>query len=341
MSFMRPIRSIATALLVASVALVGCGSRDNDQAGPDTGPPASAPVTVAPTTPAPPRPPNTPPSAAAAVATATSFMRREVGMAHPVAGPFRWTGARTGQVDIRARIPGDVNPERGPVTVVSLQRLRTVWYVLGTGTEGIRVLSPRAQDPIRSPLTVMVSGGGGVEDRVRVRVTQDRFGRDLELGGAYLSRWTEESPDLTGQVAFGRPSGRTGSVVFTMASGRNGEVTSATVVRVRFTAGQQPPQILSVRSDPPLAEEDGWLQLPSGTVTFEMSATHADRARLVFTPTGTGAAWSARVVAEDRTAADGLRLAWNPEGGVLGRLTVEALGPGGTARREIGSVHRE
>ncbi|HEX5881068.1 MAG TPA: hypothetical protein VF468_22540, partial [Actinomycetota bacterium] len=86
---MRPIRSIATALLVASVALVGCGSRDSDQAGPDTGPPASAPVTVAPTTPAPPRPPNTPPSAAAAVATATSFMRREVGMADPVAGPFR------------------------------------------------------------------------------------------------------------------------------------------------------------------------------------------------------------------------------------------------------------
>jgi hypothetical protein len=43
MSSMRPIRSIATALLVASVALVGCGLRDSDQAGPDTGPPASAP----------------------------------------------------------------------------------------------------------------------------------------------------------------------------------------------------------------------------------------------------------------------------------------------------------
>ena len=189
MSFMRPIRSIATLLLVASVALVGCGSRDGDQAGPDTGPAASAPVTVAPTTPAPPRPPNT----AEAVATATSFMRREVGMARPLAGPFRWTGARTGQVDIRARIPGDVNPGRGPVTVVSLQRLRTVWYVLGTRTDALRVLSPRAQDPIRSPLTVMVSGGGGVEDRVRVRVTQDRYGRDLELGSTYLSRWTEES----------------------------------------------------------------------------------------------------------------------------------------------------
>jgi len=32
-------------------------------------------------------------------------MRREVGVLDPVAGPFRWTGDRTGQVDIRARLP--------------------------------------------------------------------------------------------------------------------------------------------------------------------------------------------------------------------------------------------
>ena len=59
----------------------------------------------------------------------------------------------------------------------------------------------------------------------------------------------------------------------------------------------------------PLAEQDGWLQLPARTVTFAVSAVHADRAQLVFTPTGSGAAWSARVVDQERTAADGLRLA--------------------------------
>ena len=42
------------------------------------------------------------------------FLERLWHRFHPVAGPFRRTGARTGQVDIRARIPGDVNPERGP-----------------------------------------------------------------------------------------------------------------------------------------------------------------------------------------------------------------------------------
>jgi len=71
-----------------------------------------------------------------------SIMRREVGVLDPVAGPFRWTGARTGQVDIRSRIPQDVNPLRGPVSTVSLQRLTKVWYVLGTRTDGIRVVSP-------------------------------------------------------------------------------------------------------------------------------------------------------------------------------------------------------
>jgi hypothetical protein len=63
-------------------------------------------------------------------------MCREVGMLDPVAGPFRLTGARTGQVDIRARIPQDANPLRGPVTTISLQRLTKVWYVLGTRTGG-------------------------------------------------------------------------------------------------------------------------------------------------------------------------------------------------------------
>ncbi len=334
---MRPIRSIATALLVASVALVGCGTRDNGPSSPPAAPPTSAPGTVAPTTAPPPRPTIRPPSTAEAVATATAFMRREVGMLDPVAGPFRWTGARTGQVDIRSRIPQDVNPLRGPVTTVSLQRLTEVWYVLGTRTGGIRVVSPRPQDPIRSPLGVLASVSSGAA-LVPVRVTQDRYGKDLELGSAPLVHQAE-SPDLSGQVAFRRPSGPTGSVILTSVSGHNGEVWSATVIRVRFTTGQ-PPQILAVRSSPTLVEQDGWLQLPE-VVSFQVTATRATRARLIFTPTGTGMAWSSSVVATDRTAGNGLRLTWHPDRGTLGHLSVEVLGPGGTTGREIGGVHRE
>jgi hypothetical protein len=59
--------------------------------------------------------PNLPPptECGADNATAVSFMRREVGMADPVAGRFGWTGTNSGQVDVRARIPDDVNPLPG------------------------------------------------------------------------------------------------------------------------------------------------------------------------------------------------------------------------------------
>jgi len=47
------------------------------------------------------------------------------------------------------------------------------------------------------------------------------------------------------------------------------------------------------------------------------------------------------VVAEDRTAGNSLRLTWHPERGILGHLSVEILGPGGTTGRAIGGVHRQ
>ena len=143
-------RTIALTIVGVLVAasLVGGGwwlgqrSHDKPVAG---GPPtATTPATVTPTTL--PSKPITPPDAKA-VATALAFMRREVGMANPVAGPFRWTGARSGQVDIRARIPGDANALRGPATTVSLQRLTNLWYVLGVSTGNLRVVSPGPRTP--------------------------------------------------------------------------------------------------------------------------------------------------------------------------------------------------
>jgi ribosomal protein L35AE/L33A len=66
----------------------------------------------------------------------------------------------------------------------------------------------------------------------------------------------QESPYVDGQVAFRRPTAASGSVVFTRASEHNGEVTSATVVRIRFATGQ-PPQVLDVRTTPALREREG------------------------------------------------------------------------------------
>jgi hypothetical protein len=333
MTTMRPVRAVATALLLASVALTGCGTRDTSDS---TSPPTvAAPTTTPPSTPT--QPPVTkpkPPSVAEGVATALAFMRREVGMDHPVAGPFRWTGARTGQVDVRARIADDVNPARAPVATVSLQRLTTTWYVAGVRTDAIRLVVPRPQDPIRSPLGVIILA----QDRVRVRVTQDRYGKDLELGSGDLS--PDPAPRLGGTIAFKAPSGRTGSLVLTTASGLDGEVWAATVVRVRFPTGQ-PPRILGIQMSPQLPEQDGVPRLPdgSGTLTIRVSATHAERARLVYTPTGTETAWYAKVVAEDTTPGNGFRLTWHyRDGDALGNVRVEVVGPGGIATRYLFDV---
>ncbi|HZC98771.1 MAG TPA: hypothetical protein VFA46_00790 [Actinomycetes bacterium] len=333
MSTMRPIRALATTLLVGSVALAGCGGHPTTPSRPAAAPPTVAAPTTTP--PSPPTQPNatkpTPPSTAEAVATAVAFMRREVGMADPVAGAFRWTGARTGQVDVSARIPGDANPTRRPVATVSLQRLSTVWYVLGVRSDSIRLVVPQPLDAIRSPLGIIAVAN----DRVRVRITQDRYGPDLELGSAYLS--PEPAPKLAGTIAFARPSATTGSVVLTTTSGRNGQVWAATVVRVRLATGQ-PPQVLGIRLSPQLPRTDGVPQLPdrAGTLTIRVTASHADRARLVYTPTGTETAWYAKVVSQDTTAGDGLRLVWHyGRFDALGNVMVVVVGPGGVATSDL------
>ena len=349
---MRPVRTIAAALLVASIAVAGCSTRD-------TSPPAAAaPSTAAPATPAPdqttadqttpdqpdPRSPVArPPGTAEAVATAVSFMRREVGMARPVAGPFRRTGATTGQVDIHASsspAADVVTVASEPVTTVSLQRLRTVWYVTGTRTPAINVLSPQPRDAVRSPVGVLGVAPAAVEGQVRVRVTRDRYGKDIELGsGSVTADGAGSGGEFSGEITFARPSGTAGSVVFTVGAGGNGQVAAATVVRVRF-ATSQPPRIQQVITTPKLSEMDGRLLLPD-RVEFQVFATGADRARLVLTPTGNAAAYYSEVVAEGTPEEDGLYLVWRPHDGVLGSLTIQVTGPGGTARHEIGGVYRE
>ena len=352
MNSMRPVRTIAAALLVASIAVAGCSTRD-------TSPPGdAAPSTAAPATPAPdqptsdqptsdqpaPRPPVArPPSTAEAVATAVSFMRREVGMAHPVAGPFRRTGATTGQVDIHASsspAADVVTVASEPVTTVSLQRLRTVWYVTGTRTPAIQILSPQPRDAVRSPVSVLGVAPAAIEGQVRVRVTRDRYGKDIELGsGSLTADSAGAGGEFSGEIAFARPSGTAGSVVFTVNARGNGQVAAATVVRVRF-ATNQPPRIQQVITTPKLSEMHGRLLLPD-RVEIQVFATGADRARLVLTPTGTAAAYHSEVVAETTPAEDGLYLVWRPHDGVIGSLTIQVAGPGGSARHAIGDVYHE
>lgn len=96
-----------------------------------------------------------------------------------------------------------------------------------------------------------------------------------------------------------------------------------------------------MRTSPTLQKRGGYLLLPDAPVTFQVTAARAERARLVFTGSGTEMAWNAQVVAEDRTAGDGLRLTWHPDHGVFGSLGIQVVGPGGVASKDLGQMLSE
>jgi hypothetical protein len=258
-----------TAFVLVALAATLAGCRSGQPAAEAPAPPAqpvAAPATtVAPSAPSaapsagPSTGPSTTPAAASrpgsaeAVRTAIAFMRREVGMRDPVAGRFRPTGSGTGEVAVRPRLGEGGRSFNGPVTVVSLQRLRTVWYVLGTRTSDIRVTSPARLVKITSPVAVTGSALA-FEGTVQVTVTEDRYGRDVVLGRGFVTGRGDGTPGpFSGRIAFRRPSGSTGSIVFAEISAvENGGALKATVVRVRFD--RTPP--LADRISDPLTASD-------------------------------------------------------------------------------------
>jgi hypothetical protein len=264
-------RTARTAFVLVALAatLAGCGTGRPAAEAP--APPAQ-PAAATATTEAPPAPPAAPsagpaatpatattpaaatrPGSADAVRTAIAYMHREVGMRNPVAGHFRPTGTGTGEVAVRPRLGEGDRSFTGPVTVVSLQRLRTVWYVLGTRTSDIRVTSPAPLVKISSPVTVTGSALA-FEGTVQVTITEDRYGRDVVLGrGSVTGRGDGTPGPFSGRIAFRRPSGTTGSIVFAEISAvEDGGALKATVVRVRFD--RTPP--LADRISDPLTASD-------------------------------------------------------------------------------------
>jgi hypothetical protein len=278
-----------------------------------------------------------------AVATARSFLARELGMKDLAAGPFRSTGADVGEVAFRMKFGegGRLLPQPGPeVAVVRLQRLPAGWWVLGVSDRLIKPDSPARLQRISSPLTV--SGWAEVyEGTVYVKVTKDRPGRDLVLGQGFVTGGGQGSGRFRGQVRFQQPTGGgAGWVIFYEASQTTGGgILRATAVRIQFATPA--PRILAVTTSPRLADQDGWLVLPKGpgTVTFSVKATDAQRVRFILTPTGTGTAANGQLLGSDHDPAGGFTLRWRyPGGGMLAHLTVQATGPGGTTEELLNIV---
>ena len=90
-----------------------------------------------------------------------AFLARELGMTDMVAGPFRSTGARAGQVNFRHKYGEGrrLLPQTGPsAVVVRLQRLPAGWWVLGVDGRSIQITSPTRLQRISSPLAVRRHG---------------------------------------------------------------------------------------------------------------------------------------------------------------------------------------
>jgi hypothetical protein len=281
------------------------------------------------------------------VATARAFLARELGMTELVAGPFRSTGARAGEVGFRPKFGEGrrLLPQTGPsAVVVRLQRLPAGWWVLGVDGRSIQITGPSRLQRISSPLTVRGAAPDVYEGTLYFKVTQDRPGRDLLLGEGFVDGRASTQPGDLGQLRFRQPASTApGWVVFydAAADGSNG-IVQATMVRVQFAAIQAP-RILRVTTRPRLRTlEGGWLELPPGvgTVVVSVTATNAQRVRFVLTPTGTETGPYGRLLGEDRTPQDGFRLVWRyPAEGLSAHLGIQATGPGGTADKTFGIAH--
>jgi hypothetical protein len=308
--------------------------------------PAAAPID--PTTSPTPTTPNTPDrDGAKAVATARAFLANQLGMSDMVAGPFRSTGTRAGEVGFRHKYGEGrrLLPQTGPYAiVVRLQRLPAGWWVLGVQGRSIQITSPTRLQRISSPLTVRGSAPEVYEGTLYFKVTQDRPGRDLVLGQGFVDGRASTQPGDLGTLHFRQPASTgPGWVTFYDASadGSNG-IIQATMVRVQFAAATPAPRILEVTTTPRLRNLEGWLELPQGAgkVVLSVKATNAQRVRFTLTPTGTGMGPYTKLLGEDRDASDGFHLVWRyPSDPISAHLGIEAVGPGGTGGELLYIVH--
>ena len=355
----RPLLVAGTLVLAAgigtTVALTTRQAPTATAASP-AGQPAASPAAASdpttsptPTTPPPPRKPDGSGEAAKAVATALAFLAHQLDMTDMVAGPFRSTDARTGEVGFRHKYGEGrrLLPQTGPyAVVVRLQRLPAGWWVLGVQGRSIQITSPTRLQRISSPLGVHGAAPDVYEGTLYFKVTQDRPGRDLVLGQGFVDGRASTRPGDLGTLRFRQPASTgPGWVTFydAAADGSNG-IIQATMVRVQLAAATPAPRILEVTTSPKLRTLEGgfWLELPQGEgkVVFSVKATDTQRVRFVLTPTGTETGPYARLLGEDRTPADGFTLVWRyPAEGLSAHLGIQAIGPGGTTDKTFGIAH--
>lgn len=138
---------------------------------------------------------------------------------------------------------------------------------------------------------------------------------------------------FSGQVTFAQPTASRGWLVVTYQSAKTGAVAAAAAVPVSFSPHAAKPQIGSVRVTSGQPIKDGWLTLPAGAgrVVLVVRTAYADHVRVYLTPTGTGTAPLAKLIAQGTPAHGQCTIAWDyPDQPLLAHLSVDASGPGGS-----------
>jgi hypothetical protein len=240
---------LASASLVASSMLVGCG--DDDDAGSTTTtteaePTTSAAPTTDTTTPATTAAPTT--TAAPAVEqpeaavwpfaaddlrfddpaeAARSFVVDYLGFADPVVEAFQQGDARSGEVPVRPA-------EQGPVTTVLVRQVTDddTWWVIGAVNEHLQVTTPEALAVVGPPLAI-AGQSTAFEATFTAEVRDDGNLEPLVIEPVMGGSNGEMGP-FSAELSFESPNEGGGALVLSTQSMEDGSTWEASVVRLSF-----------------------------------------------------------------------------------------------------------
>lgn len=177
------------------------------------------------------------------VEAARGFATGLIGFADPVMGEYRAGDARSGEVDVRAKVGA-------APSIVLVRLIGTSWWVLGATTTDIQVRAPAAGASVSSPLA-LAGTSTAFEATVNVRLVADGAAPAPASGdsGAALANGPRatlatttvmggsmgEMGPFSGSLTFTPPgSGTSGTLVFVTLSAEDGRVLIVTALRVHF-----------------------------------------------------------------------------------------------------------
>jgi hypothetical protein len=239
---------LASASLVASLILVGCGddgdsssssTTEAEQTTTTTEASTSTSTTLADTTTTTAAPVAEQPEAAVwpfvaddlrfddPAEAARSFVVDYLGFADPVVEPFQQGDSRSGEVPVR---PAD----QGPITTVLVRQVTDddTWWVIGAVNEHLQVTAPEAMAVVGPPLAI-AGQSTAFEATFTAEVRDDGSIEPLVIEPVMGGSMGEMGP-FSAELSFESPNEGGGALVLSTQSMEDGSTWEASVVRISF-----------------------------------------------------------------------------------------------------------